>query len=470
VNPRAYKAVLVLAAILLLAGSSLCRNGLTRERVALGLTPLPSDPAMPPVLALTTQALGGFRGLIANALWIRANDLQLADKFFEMVQLARWITLLEPRFAQVWIVQAWNMTYNISVKFREAEDRWRWVRHGIELLRDQALRYNPDEASIYRELAWDFQHKMGMNLDDAHFFYKAAWATEMAPLLTEKVTPKFDGHPNFDQLIHPTTEEASNRAAVLRDRYKLDPVLMKELDERYGPLDWRLPEAHAIYWASLGLTKSKPKDLITLRRVIYQSMHQACQHGRLRIAPDGTLYLGPNLDMIPKTDAAYEEMLREETDPPQRDSIKRAQRNFLARAIYDLYIHNRIQDAAKWLGVLRAKFPGSIPDNQPLADFVLSRVMGEVRQSSQANMNSLVEAMVYQSYMQLIEDDDDQAAAYMLRARELFDGYEKAIRGADRLRLTPLEEIKKQVLDQLLDPQSPLSAEARARLRTKLRL
>ena len=80
------------------------------------------------MLAFTTVALGGFRGLISNALWIRANDLQDEDKFFEMAQLADWITKLEPHFVQVWLVQAWNMAYNISVKFKDYPDRWRWVR------------------------------------------------------------------------------------------------------------------------------------------------------------------------------------------------------------------------------------------------------------------------------------------------------------------------------------------------------
>ena len=65
------------------------------------------------------MALGGFRGLISNFLWIRANDLQQDDKFFEAAQLADWITDLEPHFAQVWKFQAWNMAWNISVKFKE---------------------------------------------------------------------------------------------------------------------------------------------------------------------------------------------------------------------------------------------------------------------------------------------------------------------------------------------------------------
>src|SRR5215471_2447233 len=165
-TPRPKKVLLLLLALALLTGGGLTQHSLNRDRAALGLTRIeePLD-NMPPVLAFTTVALGGFRGLISNALWIRANELQEEDKFFEMSQLADWITKLEPHFVQVWLVQAWNMAYNISVKFKEFSDRWRWVSHGIELLRDEGLRYNPDETLIYRELAWFFQHKLGQNLD-----------------------------------------------------------------------------------------------------------------------------------------------------------------------------------------------------------------------------------------------------------------------------------------------------------------
>ena len=140
----------------------------------------------PPALAFTTVALGGFRGLISNFLWIRANDLQQDDKFFEAAQLSDWITQLEPTFTQVWLFQAWNMAYNISVKFKENApgdytDRWHWVERGIKLLRDDGLRYNPNSILIYRELGWLFQHKMGQNLDDGNMFYKVEWANEMRP-------------------------------------------------------------------------------------------------------------------------------------------------------------------------------------------------------------------------------------------------------------------------------------------------
>src|SRR5271157_4633319 len=135
----------------LLVGAGFVQQSLNRDRDRLGLTRVQPLENAPPVLAFTTVALGGFRGLISNALWMRATDLQDEDKFFEMAQLADWITKLEPNFVQVWLVQAWNMAYNISVKFKETApgefpDRWRWVKRGIELLRDDGLRFNPNET------------------------------------------------------------------------------------------------------------------------------------------------------------------------------------------------------------------------------------------------------------------------------------------------------------------------------------
>src|ERR1035437_11108534 len=107
-NSRAKKILLVLVAAGLLVGVFFVQRAMNRDRDRLGLTRVEPLENAPPVLAFTTVALGGFRGLIANALWIRASDLQDDDKFFEMAQLADWITKLEPHFAQVWAHQAWN--------------------------------------------------------------------------------------------------------------------------------------------------------------------------------------------------------------------------------------------------------------------------------------------------------------------------------------------------------------------------
>lgn len=161
---RIYKPLLLVLTLFMLVTSAITQRALNEERKALGLTLTEPLENAPPVLAFTTVALGGFRGLIANVLWLRANGLQQDGKYFEMVQLSDWITKLQPHFAMVWRFQAWNMAYNISIKFPDQKERWSWVQRGIELLRDEGIKYNPHEPTLYQELAWFFQHKIGNNL------------------------------------------------------------------------------------------------------------------------------------------------------------------------------------------------------------------------------------------------------------------------------------------------------------------
>ena len=225
-SQRLKKILLLLLAAALLVGAGQVQKSLNRDRKQLDLTRMEPLKNAPPLLAFTTVALGGFRGLISNFLWIRANNLQQEDKFFEAVQLANWITDLEPHFAQVWAYQAWNMAWNISVKFSDFNDRWRWVQRGIELLRDDALRYNPDDTLIYFNLSWIFQSKMGQNSDDANQYYKAQWAGEMMPFFGPNGT-------NLDELITPQTPEAQARVKLLREKYKIDPVLVKKVNDKW---------------------------------------------------------------------------------------------------------------------------------------------------------------------------------------------------------------------------------------------
>src|SRR5262249_8836535 len=126
-----------------------------------------------------------------------------------------------------------------------------WVYRGIKLLRDDGLHYNPNEVLIYRELAWFYQHKLGQNLDDGNMYYKQEWMKEMA-----RVFGKVN-RPNLDELIHAQTDDTRYRLNLLTNEFKMDPAFMKQVDEKYGPLEWRLPEAHAIYWAAVGLEKAK---------------------------------------------------------------------------------------------------------------------------------------------------------------------------------------------------------------------
>jgi hypothetical protein len=450
--------------VLLLLGISFgFEQRINRQRAELGMTRGAELQNAPPMLAFTTVALGGFRGLIVNALWVRANDLQNDGKYFENVQLADWITKLQPTFTQVWIVQAWNMAYNISVKFTDYADRWRWVQRGIELLRDNGLQFNPKDALMYRELAWFYQHKIGQTLDDAHNYYKAEWAKEMTAL--------FGGpRPNFEELLNPQTEAARNRVQLLRQKYKMDPALMKEVDDRYGPLEWRLPEAHAIYWATRGLKVSQKKDLLTLRRVIYQSMHIVAIRGHIvYVDPNGRLTLGPDLNQVPRASAAYEQMMAE--DEETRDAMKQAYKNFLREVVFLFYANNRNKDAEKWMKELRQKFPTAVPANQSVEEYALDRIKNDLPSLGHDVIAAVLDGMLIQYYFHIAVDDDERADGLEKLALQVWKYYaEISKRRPDALQMPPFEQMKKTKLDELLDTNSGFVPEIRERLRKKLRL
>ena len=450
---------------------------LNQQREVLGLTRVTPLENAPPVLAFTTKALGGFRGLIANALWIRATELQENGKYFEMVQLADWITKLEPNLTAVWIHLAWNMAYNISVKFNDPHDRWLWVKRGTELLRDEAIPYNPNEPNLYRELAWFYQHKMGHFLDDAHQVYKVEWAREMTALLGK-------GPPDWDRLINPQTPEDKERARIAREKYKLEPELMKRVDEKYGPLEWRLPESHAIYWAVKGLEATKDQKLrqdefIGLRRVIFQSLQLAFMRGRL-IYPDkggNEFVYGPNLNVIDEADAAYLEMAA--LEPDKRENILNAHKNYLGMVVYHLYTHNRKQAAQEWFNRLKEMYPNAATiagkPVENLDDYALSRVAEDVGETDPNRIKTIIMGAFENAFLQYALGDDEAdivAVNHENFARRLWARYMGEIgrseKNIERVGLPPISVIRDEVLKTVLGPEYGLDPILAAQLRTRL--
>lgn len=485
-NARVKKILLLLLAVPLLFASSRFQNALNRDRATLGLTFAQPLQNAPPVLAFTTVALGGLRGLICNYLWIRSNDLQQDDKFFEAAQLASWITDLEPHFSQVWQFQGWNMAYNISVKFKENgpgdySDRWRWVQNGFELLRDQGLRYNPDDVGIHFQLAWIFQHKMGQNLDDGNLYYKTQWAREMTPYFGTTGT-------NVESLLHPPAADEMELARTFTNKYKINLAVAEKVNEKYGPLDWRLPETHAIYWAAQGLQKAdeypnkvKASDLMMLRRVIFQSMQEEFRHGHIIANPfTQSMELAPNLDIIPNVNDSYLLMMSE-MDSSDSNSVYRAgYKNFLRDVVYFLYVNNRVKDAQYWFDYLGKKFPDRpLLDNQPnsfaknltLDDYAFDIVQEDVGETSLERVTGDIEGMLAHAYEDLAIGQNDRAVGYQMLAQKVYDRYQNKM-GKDQKRVTlpAMDDLKRDVLRVLLDQKNGLPFAARAAIRTQLKM
>jgi hypothetical protein len=330
--------ILVGLCLLLLGGT----HGLALREMRHARSPIssPELKGAPPIMVFTTIVLGGFRGIIADILWLRVSLLQDEGRYFEIVQLADWITKLEPHFTDVWTFHSWNMAYNISVMMPQEDDRWRWIRNGIQLLRDEGIQLNPSDPKLFFELGWMFQHKIGGDTDAMHAYYKAKWAGEMSDLLG-------GGYPDFDKL----QPEAISR---IRNEYSLDPDIMKRADEDYGPLDWRLPHSHAVYWGIRGRAAAQEEISMPCERLIYQSLSYLALHGsRTDNQPDQPPSYGPDFRLIPKTIRAYDAIYLRFPN----DSIKTSFSYFLKDAIFALHKHHRDAEARDIFKKLVAEFP-----------------------------------------------------------------------------------------------------------------
>ena len=448
----------------------------------------------PPLVAFTSVALGSFRGLIADLLWLRSENLKQEKSYFEMVQLARWITDLQPNYSGGTAYLAWNLAYNISVTCSNHEDRWRWVNEGISLIRDKALLYNPEDPVLYKELAWIFQHKLGNVLDDANLLYKNRLGMQITNILATG-TPDWEalaaapknreeflklypadhrlwqiaresGYNDFNALFLAFKNQAPAvlpselaaklgetefkkvdnffRAELLRERMKLDPSKILEIDRKYGKMDWRVPESQAIYWATLGIEKTPGKEDLRCARSITQSLQAAFRGGRMLSMDDKTLsyvQIVPNLALA---DAAYNTYLetQEKYDASSgaSSSFRSARINFLKDSIPLIYTHGNITKAEEFFRKL-IKEDG--PQKQrTLDEFVMAEFAEDVRDADVKKVSAIISELIFRSIISLIYNDHDAAIANERLARFIHRKYVKENTEVKRNNLPPYNTMK----------------------------
>lgn len=317
-------------------------------------TPVALGSDAPPGVRFVTVALGGFRGLLADVLWVRAADLQEQGSFFEVAQLAEWITRLEPRYPEVWSYHAWNMAYNITAVVPDPRDRWHWVQNGVRMLRNQGIPSNPGAAKLYWELGWLFYDKVGGRWDEATLFYRVNWAMEMSARVG-------DGMLRYEVV----TRNPDALGIILSTG--LDPRKMETVDGLYGPLDWRLPESQVVYWGAVGRSLHD-SEARWCDRLLWMGLTETMKQGYLVFRPERKIY-----QQAPRLDIAMKGVRRCRQDRVFDDPlVGLAAARFLREAVVILYAFGRPQDAAEALAMWE-QGPGG-EKAASLDDFVRSEV------------------------------------------------------------------------------------------------
>lgn len=208
-------------------------------------------------IAYSSALLGGFKGVIADILWLRITELQTNYQILELLELSELVTQLQPHIPEVWTYHAWNLSYNISIYASNKEDKWTWVKNGFELLRDKGLEINPGDPIIALELAWIFQHKIGTkDVDINGEYFRTQWVKDIAQYLEAD-----GGIPNTSTIM----------AKELEQQFKLDTTIMQEIENEFGTIDWRAPYSYALYWSWIAKKSNNKKQNLKSTRMIYTS-------------------------------------------------------------------------------------------------------------------------------------------------------------------------------------------------------
>ncbi|WP_165064567.1 hypothetical protein [Paludisphaera rhizosphaerae] len=106
--------------------------------------------------------LGGFRGIVANYLWIQAEDYKKNHDWDRLKATVDLITKLQPHFLSIWTFQGWNLAYNVSVEWDAPEDKYEWIKQGIKFVQE-GVRNNQRSPDLIWDTAWFYYHKLGFS-------------------------------------------------------------------------------------------------------------------------------------------------------------------------------------------------------------------------------------------------------------------------------------------------------------------
>ena len=508
------------------AAAGFMTRPINEQRRELDLTISDEVYDLPPEMAITQAALGTFRGVAINVLWQRAESLKNEGKFYEAVELGEWITKLQPKFPKVWEFVSWNQAYNISVDTHTPEERWTWVRSGIDLLQRKGggIDANPNNLRLYQQLAWIYHHKVGMFQDNYNWHYKralagewhtilgappkdpedyTAWITEIANapasrrglsdearellgwLEDQGYSPDMKALADFTVQSVPidlppadaeeTNEQALQRVldaldadgdgaitreerfrtpqswpegtsqaaidelvlflrrAVLSDvDHNMDPGKMVADTKEFGPLDWRHPAAHAIYWSNRGLERLDAEEnrsnsgITNVRRQIFNSLDQMAQQGQVVYDPasEFTSYM-PAWAFWIKFDEFFQSLKEEFGEENMERAYGSGYRNRMDQMIAMADLYGEKETAQTLLETLRASYENSRYSDHyagSLDDFLTAHY-AETYDNPDAARSNIASILIQSQSVLYLRNDAEQAQALVQKAQQMHQEY-----------------------------------------------
>lgn len=261
------------------------------------------------------------------------------------------------------------------------------------------------------------------------------------------------------------------RAKVLIEDYNMNPTKMWEYMNEYGPLDWRHPHSHSLYWSKLGVERyydlrdDDQVDLLNTQRQALHSLQSLSDYGTVSFNPFNRP--GQQIDLLPDPDfiEGYFTIVRETQDMAadeklganiREDAFAQGEENFLQKAVLYSYLYGNPAQAEHYYKRLIAEFSDSATNRQyvwyelPLPQFVAMLIFDD--DLGRPGMISLINSRFEEAFrsglgsgnargMQVFGRNLEIAQAVHRNYNEQY-GYETGLGvGGGRLRLPPFNQM-----------------------------
>ena len=278
------------------------------------------------------------------------------------------------------------------------------------------------------------------------------------------------------------------RAQILWNVYRMDPAFMLELMKEYGPLDWRLPQPHGLYWVLLGRKICKEQnlddsDVLNTQRNAFNCLKELTWRGRLTMIdtrprrdsrdaitlepvrvesqmqlPNVLLYQLADLRYVEPLHQAYlKNIARQVTDSKTRfeaNQFRDGHINYLAGAIKGLYASHRRGEAQKYYDYIRQNYkpPGATWQYRDVGEYVISELRAD-NQPIRDLAESQVGLSMMAGYVALAVGDRATAGESLEFARKAYYAYQEGRQ--ERLRLPPLQAYSVRIaIELMLNPRA----------------
>lgn len=196
-------------------------------------------------------ALGGFRAVVADFLFIEAHVAWEKTEWSRVLLLFRQVTTLQPHVLLFWDMAAWHMGWNASaaalnnpaqprlaLRIRAQREYFALAKEFLE----DGIRNNPDRPQLYEALARLYRDKYQDHARAAEYFARAA---------DQAGAPSYARRFSAYELSYCDGREAEALAELRRlhalGRSERLPTLISRLkfleDKLNVPLDQRIPQA-----------------------------------------------------------------------------------------------------------------------------------------------------------------------------------------------------------------------------------